>query len=268
MPNEGTTLEFDEIIEFYRGEAIVDQPIIELKSGKEASVWLCSAGTRVREGRARRSRIDGEESGPEGPHPEPSGAEYVAVKVYKDLDRRSFRDVNSYMDGRFGVTIRKRRDILHIKASPEAMQSVWVDAEWGALNMMRDARMPVPAPYQRTDSSLAMEFVAATAGSAEPAPRLRDASFDRDTARVLLDDLLGFVWEALARDAIHGDLSAYNVLLRDGRAVVIDLPQFVDARYHSRAYEMLVRDLDNVCGFLSKAGAEPPESPGEMAREL
>jgi RIO kinase 1 len=148
------------------------------------------------------------------------------------------------------------------------MQSAWVDAEWSALNLLKDARLPVPAPYARTAGSIAMEFVPSARGSAEPAPRLRDVELSPDQAREALDTLLGFVQETLARDMIHGDLSPFNVLWSDEAAVVIDFPQFVDARNHSRAYEMLVRDVRNVCEHLERFGARPPESASAFADRL
>jgi RIO kinase 1 len=44
----------------------------------------------------------------------------------------------------------------------------------------------------------------------------------------------------------HGDLSAYNLLVHDGRLVVIDLPQIVDVVANPRGTEFIARDARNV----------------------
>ena len=40
----------------------------------------------------------------------------------------------------------------------------------------------------------------------------------------------------------HGDLSAYNVLVHDGRLVLIDLPQAVDLVGNPQGFDYLRRD--------------------------
>ena len=58
----------------------------------------------------------------------------------------------------------------------------------------------------------------------------------------------------------HGDLSAYNLLVYDGRLVMIDLPQVVDVIANPRGAEFLDRDAANVARWFTArglAGAAP-----------
>jgi RIO kinase 1 len=111
----------------------------------------------------------------------------------------------------------------------------------------------VPYPVQIVGTEVALEFIGSPDGSVA-APRL--AQLRPDTA-----DLVD-LWEQLV-DALsimaragwaHGDLSAYNLLVQDGRLVVIDLPQIVDVVSNPQGREFLVRDARNVANWFTARG--------------
>jgi RIO kinase 1 len=52
----------------------------------------------------------------------------------------------------------------------------------------------------------------------------------------------------------HGDLSAYNLLVRDGRLIVIDLPQIVDVVANPKGEHFISRDAHNVASWFSTHG--------------
>jgi RIO kinase 1 len=58
----------------------------------------------------------------------------------------------------------------------------------------------------------------------------------------------------LGAGLIHADLSAYNVLVWQGRPHVIDLPQAVDAAVHPLARDLLLRDVRNVTRHFARYG--------------
>ena len=222
----------------FAGEAIIGEVEGILKSGKEAVVYRCTA------------------------HPS-TGLSTVALKVYKDIERRGFRDMSDYLDGRVGRTIRKRRDILHMYSSPDSMQAYWVDAEYEALERLHAAGLPVPRPLGRGPASIAMEFV----GGEEAAPRLRDARLGPGEAKAVKEELVECVRRMLGLDLIHGDLSPYNILMREGRPVIIDFPQAIDARFHSRPQAMLERDLSNVLSHFERYGLGSAAEGSALAAE-
>ncbi|MBN2873943.1 MAG: hypothetical protein JXM71_02515 [Spirochaetales bacterium] len=230
----------DELIDYYHGEAIIGEYITTLKSGKEATVHLCEG------------------------HPS-TGLPFVAIKVYKDIERRSFRAMGTYLDGRLEHTILKRRDLLHTLSDPSSMQGYWVEVEYGTLGLLHGLGLPVPRPLARTGSSLAMAFIG---DGTDPAPRLKDVSLDRDRAAIAHDELMMAVERMLAVDTIHGDLSAYNTLFHDGRVVIIDFPQAVDARYHSQGEAMLTRDIVNARSYFRRWGLGDQEESEALARDL
>jgi RIO kinase 1 len=59
----------------------------------------------------------------------------------------------------------------------------------------------------------------------------------------------------LYRNVVHGDLSAYNVLVWDDRITVIDLPQAVDVRTNRHARGLLERDVVRIYDHLERYGA-------------
>jgi len=58
----------------------------------------------------------------------------------------------------------------------------------------------------------------------------------------------------------HGDLSAYNILVHDGRLVIIDLPQIVDVIANPRGPEFLARDVRNVANWFLSHGVEEADA--------
>jgi RIO kinase 1 len=78
---------------------------------------------------------------------------------------------------------------------------------------------------------------------------------------------------ALARDGLaHGDLSAYNLLVHQGRLVMIDLPQVVDVIANPRGAFFLSRDAENISRWFAAHGLaderpEPADLPALLRRE-
>ncbi len=132
------------------------------------------------------------------------------------------------------------------------MQAAWVDAEYSALQSLHGRGLPVPRPFLRTGSALAMDFVGTSDG--EVSPQLVHARLGPEEAARLYGVLVDAIVEMLRADIIHGDLSPYNVLFLGGSLRVIDFPQAIDARYHSQAFAMFLRDLCNVSSWFAKAG--------------
>lgn len=229
-----TIVQHEEIFDYYIAEGIIGEVLSILKTGKEAQVFRCSLGTVPRA---------------KGVLPE--GAE-VAIKIYKDLARRSFRNMSDYLDGRIGTMFRKRRDILHMYSDPATMQANWVWVEYEALKTLTRAGLYVPHPLGSTSSSVAMEFIGEP-GSAG-APRLRDCRLSADEAKAVFATLRDSIRLMLGCDLIHGDLSPFNILYHREQPVIIDLPQVVDARYHSQALSMLERDCVNVYRYFERFG--------------
>jgi RIO kinase 1 len=70
----------------------------------------------------------------------------------------------------------------------------------------------------------------------------------------------------LAADVVHADLSAFNVLYWEGRPVIIDLPQAVDALLNRHARELLARDIGNICRHFQRQGLNADAA--EIASQL
>jgi RIO kinase 1 len=68
----------------------------------------------------------------------------------------------------------------------------------------------------------------------------------------------------------HGDLSAYNLLVHDGRVVAIDLPQLVDAVSNPSGLDLLHRDCVNVADWFTRrrVPCDAEELFGELVAEV
>jgi RIO kinase 2 len=69
--------------------------------------------------------------------------------------------------------------------------------------------------------------------------------------RQTLDEILAYAGAAYHKGVIHADLSEYNILMEEGRSVIIDWPQWVETD-HPNARSILERDIDNILTFFKR----------------
>lgn len=232
-------LEHESIDEFY-SEGFITDVIRPVKSGKEASVYLCRANRSV------------------------TGRELLAAKVYRPREHRSFRNDSLYKAGRVLKEGRDRRAVKKRTGYGRQLdEGWWISREWETLRTLHDAGADVPAPVAMAGQAILMEYL----GDEEaPAPQLRQVKLDPDEARVAFETLLRTVELALAHNVVHADLSAFNVLWWNERACVIDFPQAVDPRSNRNAESLLARDVENLCAHFQKQGV--PSNPSAILRDL
>lgn len=202
-------------------DGVVDEIVQQIKSGKEADVFLVRKGEQL-----------------------------LAAKVYKAREQRNFKNNSGYKEGRVARNSRDQRAMdKGSKFGREQSESAWKSAEVDALYKLQAAGVRVPAPNIFYEGVLVMELVVDHEG--QPAPRLSDCELTHDDALLVHHELLRMVVLMLTCDLIHGDLSGFNVLLAHDGPTIIDLPQVVSAAHNSQAEIFLKRDVKNVTRFLA-----------------
>ena len=214
----------------------VDTELGILKTGKEADVFLV------------RRDIPGTDQ-----------VSMIAAKRYRDGDHRLFHRDAGYLEGRRVRRSREMRAMTNRTAfGKELIAGQWAAAEFGALSRLwqvgqEGGTISVPYPVQLIGTELMLEFIGDWE-TREAAPRLAQVRPDPDG----LADLWRQMTEALsvlARTQIaHGDLSAYNTLVHEGRLVIIDMPQIVDLIANPQGAEFLARDVRNVASWFVARG--------------
>ena len=218
-------------------DGVIDEVVSRLKSGKEADLYLVRHGQEV-----------------------------VAAKVYKARETRSFKNNSAYLEGRRTRNSRTQRAIdKGSRFGQAAAEEAWKTKEADALHALHAAGVRVPRPVLFYEGVLLMEVVVDAAG--HPAPRLIDAEIPKEQAAALYADLRGQVVKMLCCDLVHGDLSAYNVLLGWDGPVVIDFPQVVGAAHNSQAEGFFFRDLANLRHFFEAIDPAIKASAGD-GREI
>ncbi len=203
-------------------QGLIDEVMRPLMSGKEAAVYIVSAGGK-----------------------------YCVAKVYKEAENRSFRQRTAYTEGRQVRNSRQRRAMEKgSKYGKEQTEQAWQTAEVDALYRLGVAGVRVPKPIVFSEGVLLMDIVLAPDG--EAAPRLCDLEFTPAQAYNVHAFLIRQVVLMLCAGLIHGDLSEYNVLIAWDGPMIIDLPQAVDAAANRSARALLLRDVQNVTAFLAR----------------
>ncbi|MES9859978.1 MAG: PA4780 family RIO1-like protein kinase [Candidatus Thiodiazotropha sp. LLP2] len=200
-------------------DGLVDSVIRPLMSGKEADVYVVRCGDDIR-----------------------------CAKVYKEAEKRSFKQAVLYQEGRKVRTSRRARAMeKRSKFGRNEQEQAWQNTEVNALYRLSEAGVRVPRPYGCFDGVLLMELI--TDGDDQVAPRLNDVSMSAEQA---LEDhavMMRYVTRMLAAGLVHGDLSEFNVLVDDNGPVIIDLPQVVDASANNNAARFLKRDVSKITEY-------------------
>lgn len=207
-------------------DGLVDEVLRPLMSGKEAAVYVVRCGSEVR-----------------------------CAKVYKEANKRSFRQAAEYQEGRKVRNSRQARAMAKgSKYGRKEAEDAWQNAEVAALFRLAAAGVRVPKPYDFQDGVLLMELVTDADGDA--APRLNDVHLEAEDARAFHAFVIRQIVLMLCAGMVHGDLSEFNVLLGPDGPVIIDLPQAVDAAANNHAFSMLQRDVDNMAHYFGRFAPE------------
>ena len=207
-------------------DGLVDEVIRQLMSGKEAMVFVVRCGEEVR-----------------------------CAKVYKEANKRSFRQSTDYTEGRKVKNSRRARAMEKGSSyGRKAQEEAWQSAEVDALYKLAAAGVRVPKPFNFHEGVLLMELLTDSEGNA--APRLNDVELSVETAREYHQILIRQVVRMLCAGIVHGDLSEYNVLVDTSGPVIIDLPQAIDAAANNQACKMLLRDVTNLATYFGRSAPE------------
>jgi RIO kinase 1 len=214
----------------------VDSELGVLKTGKEADVflvrrWLPSTGQ----------------------------TSLLAAKRYRDGEHRMFHRDAGYLEGRRVRRSREMRAMTNRTTFGKQMiAGQWAAAEFDALGRLwqvgqESGLVCVPYPVQLIGTEVMLEFIGDWE-TGEAAPRLAQVRSGAEE----LEDLWRQMTDALSvlarAQVAHGDLSPYNILVHQGRLVLIDLPQIVDVIANPRGAEFLARDVNNVATWFRARG--------------
>ena len=203
-------------------DGLIDGVVRQLMSGKEAMVFVVVCGEETR-----------------------------CAKVYKEANKRAFRQAVDYTENRKTKNTRQARAMAKgSRFGRESQEAAWQNAEVDALYRLAAAGVRVPKPYNFHEGVLLMELVTDADGNA--APRLNDVEFTPEIAIKYHHALIGEVVRMLCAGVIHGDLSEFNILISGDGPVIIDLPQAVDAAGNNHAQSMLERDVANLRNYFGR----------------
>jgi RIO kinase 1 len=213
---------------FYE-EGFITEVLRPLSSGKEATIHLCRAGEFA------------------------VGHELVVLKAYRPREQRDFRNSQAYTAGRL-VRGRPGRAISSkTRFGREVDDALWQEHEWETLKALHSAGVAVPDPVVSFGPAILMEYLGDPEGSA---PQLKDLRPDVVESRDLFTQTMREIERMLFHNVVHADLSPFNLLVWEDRVRVIDLPQAVDPRFNPNAWELLARDLRNVCTWFEGRGVD------------
>jgi RIO kinase 2 len=153
----------------------------------------------------------------------------VAIKFHR-IGQRSFSSV------------RVNREYM-----PEEGHCPWLIAsrrsaerEYLALTTLHPA-VSVPLPIARNRHAVVMALV--------NGPNLSHCRLEEPGQT--LDEILTNAAHAFHKGVIHADLSEYNILMDEGRVVIIDWPQWIGTD-HPNARLVLERDIENILVFFKR----------------
>ena len=213
-------------------DQLIAEVIRPIKAGKEAVVYCCRAHESL-------------------------GGGLIAAKIYRPVERRSFKRDAVYQQGRERGA---RPDARTLRALGKKTKrgrlhkfSAWIAHEMRTMTLLYQAGADVPEPIDRVGPVILMEYFG---DDKAPAPVLVNVTLDAGEVATIYQQILHNVEIFLIQHRVHADLSAYNMLYVDDHIVIIDFPQSVDPRYNDDAFDLLVRDLKNVNSFFKEYGLE------------
>ncbi len=169
-----------------------------------------------------------------------------ALKIYR-LEVCDFNKMKFYLenDHRLTIKTRKRREIIFH----------WAKREFLNLQKIKELEINAPLPLLQKNNMLVMSFI----GEEMPAPKLKDYNFNdkHETAKVF-SKTFEFISKLKKFNLVHGDLSEYNILIKNSEPYFIDFSHTTPLNT-GLGLELLKRDLRNISNFFLKRGIPEKE---------
>ena len=221
----------------FHADGWIERVLFTIKRGKEAAVYCCQAN----------------------PH---TGYDYIAAKVYHARRLRAMQNYSVYQEGRgmfsadggTHLSERERRALAKNTGFGKSLgTNSWTTHEFATLLRLEELEIPSPQALDMGPSVILMEYFG---DESRGAPTLIGVAIDTSLARKLYVQCLTSIERMLEDFIIHGDLSAYNILLWEDESIIIDVPQVVDPMSNPNARWIFDRDVKRVCEYFTKCGIE------------
>lgn len=165
------------------------------------------------------------------------GDEFRAIKMYR-VTTANFKKIITYINRDFRFK--------NIKGSLSKVIFVWVEKEFRNLTICHKVNMSVPFPYKREQNVIIMEYIEGC--------MLKDISLKdpKEFFELLMEQLYLMKHEA---KLIHGDLSEFNIMVRDELPVLIDMGQSMSIKNEDdfkNLEDLYIRDITNVVNYFNK----------------
>jgi RIO kinase 1 len=165
------------------------------------------------------------------------GDEVFAIKLYR-LTSANFKKITEY--------IAKDFRFKNVKGNLRKVILKWVTKEFRNLTLCHKGNMNVPYPYKNLNNVILMEYIE---GDMLKNVELEDP---KHFFELLLEQMKIMINDV---NLIHGDLSEFNILVRDEIPVIIDLGQGISIRNETdfkEHYDLYERDVKNVVHYFNK----------------
>ena len=221
-------------LEYYLNEGIINEVHGLINEGKEAMVFLATTTSSL-------TLNDNS-----------SNEEFVAIKVFKNRQNRSFKNRRDY----FMQTISPHRREARALAKKSSFgikleESIWHSREINTLKSLFNSGADVPKIHNIGENSFVMDYIG---DKFESALRLSDLRRNLPNPYVVYETIIKNFEIFLSCDIIHGDLSPYNILYYKNRTVIIDFPQAVILGSNSNCKNLFIRDFENIRKFFINLG--------------
>lgn len=162
----------------------------------------------------------------------------VVLKIYR-VSTSTFKHIQKYIigDPRFENVHKTHRNLV----------IAWTNKEYKNLQLLERINVKAPRPIKYSNNVLIMEYI----GSKEhSAPLLRDVKLKNPEE--VFEKIIKFM-DLMYKKAnlVHGDLSAFNILMYEEEPYIIDLGQAV-LLDHLNAKDFLRRDVHNIVNYFKK----------------
>lgn len=221
--------------DFYRQQWFDDILRLIKGGGKEASVYQCLGNDTTQ-------------------------TKYLAAKVYRPRQFRQLRNDSLYREGRQNLDDEgheiKDHGALHAiqqrtKFGQHLLHTSWIAHEFQTMQRLYQADADVPKPYVSGNNAILMDYIG---WDDLPAPTLNSVTLEPNEVQTIFDRVVYNVEIMLANHLVHGDLSAYNILYKEGKIWLIDFPQVVDPEHNRNAYAIFQRDIKRTCEYFQSQG--------------